>query len=445
MTDTAQTPTPHAASPTTSPADAAPAPAAAHVARSATLSEISALLAWAGWVLASLFFFYGFAARVSPSVMVDALMREFALGAAIVGNLSAIYFYVYAVLQIPIGLALDRFGPKRLLTGGAILCAAGCALFALADGTNLAYAGRFLIGAGAASSWIGTLAVIMQNFPARRFALLAGGTQAFGMLGATMGQAPLSLVVDEHGWRASLWTLALFGACLAILLWLVLRDRKVATGARVRIAETMRLALRNRQNWLASLFSMAMIAPMLAFGGLWGVPYLMQVHGMERTAAAGIVSAIFLAWGVGAPLAGAISDRLGTRKRVMVVGATIATLLLCAFPFMDDAPLALLVAIIVATGMSASVYVAGISLVRESNPDAINGTVLGLVNTCVIATGAILQPAIGWILDLNWQGAMEAGARLYPPEAFSWGLAVLPAVAALGTIAAMLSKDTRAG
>ena len=410
-----------------------------------TLSDISPVLAWAGWVLASLFFFYGFAARVSPSVMVDALMREFALGAAIVGNLSAIYFYVYAVLQIPIGLALDRFGPKRLLTGGAVLCASGCALFALADGTSLAYAGRFLIGAGAASSWIGTLAVIMQNFPKHRFALLAGGTQAFGMLGATMGQVPLSLVVDEHGWRAALWVLAIFGAVLAVGLFLVLRDVKGATGARVRISETMKLALRSRQNWLAGLFSMAMIAPMLAFGGLWGVPYLMQVHGMERTEAAGIVSVIFLAWGVGSPLAGAISDRLGTRKRVMVVGSVVATALLCAFPFMDAAPGWLLIAVIVATGLFASVYVAGISLVRESNPDSINGTVLGLVNTCVIATGAILQPTIGWILDLHWEGEMIDGARHYPPEAFAWGLAVLPAVAALGALAALLSRDTKAG
>jgi MFS family permease len=94
--------------------------------------------------------------------------------------------------------------------------------------------------------------------------------------------------------------------------------------------------------------------------------------------------------------------------------------------------------------MSASVYVAGISLVRESNPDSINGTVLGLVNTCVIATGAILQPTMGWILDLNWQGEMIDGARHYPPEAFAWGLAVLPVVAAFGALAALLSKDTRA-
>src|SRR5690606_28720178 len=211
---------------------------------------------------------------------------------------------------IPLGLALDRFGPMRLLAGGAILCASGCALFALADGTALAYGGRFLIGAGAASSWIGTLAVIMQNFPARRFALLAGGTQAFGMLGATMGQVPLSLVVDHHGWRAALWVLAIVGAVLALLLWLVLRDRPASAGARVRLGETMRLALRSRQNWRCAVFSMAMVAPMLAFGGLWGVPYLMQVHGLDRTDAAAISSTIFLAWGIGSPMAGALSDRL---------------------------------------------------------------------------------------------------------------------------------------
>jgi len=412
--------------------------------RGTTLSDISVALAYAGWALASLFFFYSFATRVSPSIMVDALMRDFGLGAAILGNLSAIYFYVYGALQIPIGIALDRFGPRRLLGGGALIAALGCAVFALADAAWLAYLGRFLIGAGVASGWLGTLAVIVQNFPARRFALLAGGTQAFGMAGATMGQVPLSLVVETQGWRAAMGSLALFGVLLALALILVLRDRIVPQARAIAIGAAVRHAIRSRQTWLCAIFSMAMIAPMLGFAGLWGVPYLMQVHALSRTEAAGLASAMFIAWGVASPLVGAISDRIGSRRRVMIAGAALATLLLASLPFMAAAPLWLLAALILGIGTFGSSYVAGLSLARESNPDAISGTVLGLVNTCVIATGAILQPAIGWILDLHWDGAMAAGARIYPPDAFAWGLAVLPVVAALGALAAFFAKDARA-
>ncbi|MCW5752751.1 MAG: MFS transporter, partial [Alphaproteobacteria bacterium] len=94
---------------------------------------------WAAWALGSLFFCYGFFHRVSPSVMVEDLMRDFAVGGAILGNLSAFYFYAYASLQIPVGLLLDRHGPRRLLTGAALLCAAGSLVFALAPGLGTAY------------------------------------------------------------------------------------------------------------------------------------------------------------------------------------------------------------------------------------------------------------------------------------------------------------------
>lgn len=390
-----------------------------------------------------MFFFYAFATRVSPSVMVDELMRDFALGAAILGNLSAIYFYAYGGMQIPIGLMLDRFGPARLLGGGALLAGVGCALFATADSVTLAYVGRLLIGGGCASSWIGALTVITQNFPRRRFAALAGGTQALGMLGATMGQLPVGLVVEAQGWRAALWSLAALGAVLGLLMLVTLRGRGASPGGSVGVRRGLRIALANPQTWLCSLFGMAMVAPVVAFAGLWAVPYLMQVHGMDRTHAAGIASLMFLAWAVGAPVFGAISDRLGKRRIIMVAGATSATLLLGMLPFMEHASIGLLVAWILGVGFLASAYVAGIALARDSNPEAIGGTVMGLVNTAVIASGAILQPLIGYVLDRHWSGVIAAGARIYSPQAYSWGLALLPIAGGIGALAALLSRDAK--
>ncbi len=403
--------------------------------------EPPSLRSLAAWFLASLFFFYAFATRVAPSVMVDALMRDFMLDAAILGNLSALYFYVYAGLQIPIGLMLDRLGPARLLGGGALLAGAGCGLFAAADSTAWAYAGRLLIGAGAATSWIGALAVIAQNFPRARFSALAGGTQAFGMVGAAMAQLPLSLVVESHGWRAAMASLALIGVVLAALLLVTVRDRRFPHARSIGARAGLRLAIRNRQTWLCAVFGMAMVGPLVAFAGLWAVPYLMQVHFMSRTGAAGLASLMFVAWGIGAPLLGGLSDRLGKRRIIMVVGAAGATLLLGALPFMQHAPIAALAALIVAIGLSSSAFVVGFGLARDSNPEQISGTVLGLVNTCVIASGAVLQPLIGAILDRHWTGLAVDGARIYSPDAFAWALAVLPVACAVGTLAALLSRE----
>ena len=396
---------------------------------------------WAAWFLASMFFFYAFATRVSPSVMVDALMRDFRLGAAIFGNLSAIYFYVYASMQIPIGVMLDRIGPSRLLSGGALVAGAGCMLFAVANSVTLAYLGRLMIGGGAASSWIGALAVIAQNFPRQRFALLAGGTQALGMLGATMGQLPLSLLVESYGWRAAMWSLAMMGVVLGLLIVTTLRDRNTSQATPIGTREGIRIAVRNPQTWLCALFGMAMVGPLVAFAGLWAVPYLMQVHGMTRTGAAGLASMMFIAWAVGAPILGGISDHLRKRKIIMVFGASSATLLLSMLPFTEHTPIAMLAALILGVGLASSAYVVGITLARESNPDEISGTVLGLVNTCVIASGAVLQPIIGYVLDQHWTGVIAEGARIYQPHAFARGLAVLPAACGMGVFAALLARD----
>ena len=166
--------------------------------------ESSRLLPLLGWLVGALFFFYAWILRVSPSVMVEELMRDFAVGGAIVGNLSALYFYGYAGMQIPVGLLLDRFGPRRLMTAAAGLVAVACLLFASSHGLASASLTRFLIGAGCAFSLVGAMAVAGQWFPRERFALLGGLAMMFGMAGGVFGQAPLRMAVDATDWRTTM-------------------------------------------------------------------------------------------------------------------------------------------------------------------------------------------------------------------------------------------------
>lgn len=402
-------------------------------------------LAWAAWSLSSLFFFYALVWRVAPSVMVDALMRDFAVGGAILGNLSAFYFYAYAGLQIPIGVMLDRLGPRRLMSGGAALAGLGGILFAMADSLALAYLGRLLIGAGAAFSWVGALTVIVQWFPARRFAALAGGTQAFGMTGAIFGQAPMGYAVAAWGWRPGMLWVGLAGVALARAIFAVVRDRPAAHHGPTGVAAALRIAVAQRQVWLSGVFGMAMVTPTTAFGGLWAVPYLMQVHGLERAEAAGLTSLIFVSWALGAPLVGGLSDRLGARRRPMVAGALTAVLCLGALPFAGAAPIWALGALMAVQGMAASSMVVGVALARERAPAQVSSTAMGLVNTFVIGSGAVFQPLMGLVLDLNWDGRMAEGARVYSPGAYAWALSVLPLACVAGLIAALLSREAGPG
>ncbi|MFA7431498.1 MAG: MFS transporter, partial [Rhodospirillaceae bacterium] len=281
----------------------------------AVSSPRSSLLPWFMWGLGALFYTYGFFQRVAPSVMVGELMRDFAVGAAITGTLSSLYFYTYAGLQIPIGLMLDKYGPRRVLVLACLFSAAGSAFFASAQGLLPAYVGRAMIGAGAAVTWVGALKLATLWFPPRRFALLTGLTMAFGMAGAVGGQAPLSAAVDAFGWRGTLYFAAGLALVLGAFIWIVVRDHgsqpnvhaarsKDDTTPKPRLLDGLKIVLRTPQTWWTSLFGAMMSAPMLAFAALWGVPYMMDVHDLSKESAALGTSLMLVGWGIGSPLVG---------------------------------------------------------------------------------------------------------------------------------------------
>ena len=394
------------------------------------------------WVLGALFFCYGYVQRVSPSVMVAELMRDFAAGAALLGHLSAFYLYAYAPIQVPVGVMMDRIGPRRLMAGATALAAAGSLIFAMSEVLAGAYLGRFLIGAGAAFSWVGVLTVISQWFPPARFALFSGITQAIGMTGAIFGQAPLSFAVAAIGWRGALAAIAAAGFGLAALIWLVVRDRPHAATASVSIAGGLAAVLRNRETWLNAVFGLAMAGPMLGFAALWAVPYLMTVYGLDRATAASMASLLFVGWAIGAPVIGFASDRIGRRRMPMIIGAAVATVTLVAILYVPGLTLPFLGALLVVHGAAGSTMVLAFASVREHNKPGTGGSAMGFVNMAVVGSGALFQPLIGLLLDLNWDGALAAGARVYSPGTYGLALSVLPVGCAIGLAASLSMKES---
>lgn len=402
---------------------------------------------WAAWALGSLFFCYGFFLRVAPSVMVEDLMRDFAVGAAILGNLSAFYFYAYATLQIPVGLLLDRFGPRRLMSAAALVCALGCVVFALAPSLPIAYAGRLLVGIGAGFSWVGALTLVTLYFPPRRFALLVGIAQLCGMLGAVFGQAPLAQAVAAFGWRGTQLFAAVLGVAMALLLFAVVRDRPrrgMDGGVPVSLMAGLRLVARNGQTWACALVGGAMTAMPLAFGGLWGVPYLVRTFSIDRPAAAFSVSLCFLGFGLGASTLGLLSDALRRRKPVIVAGTGLVLATLLAMFYLPGLSLTGFVILMMVCGFGSGSMVVAFAAARELNPPHAAGATYGLVNMFVVGSGAVFQPLIGGILDALWTSETLDGARIYPAEAYRIALGVLPAMAAIGLVSALAMRETGA-
>ena len=402
-------------------------------------------LPWAIWGLPACFFLYGFFQRVAPSVMHDRLMAEFDLTGAAVGNLSALYFYTYASLQIPVGLMADRFGPRRLLLFGALICAGATLLFAWSGDSGTAHMARAFVGFGAGFGFVCALTLAARWLPAERFAQVTGLQMMAGMIGGFLAQAPLAALVEEIGWRQALAGSGLFGLLLAAALWLIVRDfppgrhpskgpskgsSQGAPGLSLSLWLSLSLSLgrvlSRRQNVVTAILCSAMSAPMLSFAGFWGVAWLMQTKGYDRPEAGAATSLLLLGWALGSPLAGWISDRLGRPKAVIRGGCLAALITLTALIHLPALPGPLLLTLFPLAGASCGCMSVAFALVRAQTPPGELGATFGFVNAATTAAGAIFQPLIGWLLDLGWTGAGTGGVRLYSAEAFQNALSVLP-------------------
>ena len=400
------------------------------------------LLPLLGWLTGAVFFFYAWVLRVAPSVMIEELMTDFAVGGAVVGHLSAAYFYGYAGMQVPVGLLLDRFGPRRLMTLAALVCAAGCVLFASGTGLATVTAGRFLIGASSAFSLVGAMAIAGQWFAPDRFAIFSGFAMAMGMIGGVFGQAPLRLAVEASSWRTASLLLAAGGALIGIAAALTVRDRWRGHGGIAAVLAGLGEVGRHRQTWLIAIVGLGTSAPLLGFAGLWGVPFLEAAYGLKRTSAATLTSAIFVGWAVGAPLVGWLADRIGRRRPPVFFGLALETLAVALIIYVPGWSIPALTTLCFLVGLFGSSQIVCFALVKESHRTGLSGTGIGFVNGMVTGAGALLQPLIGLLLDLAWRGPGAGGARIYVPAHYQTALSVIVAAGLLGLVALLGVRET---
>ena len=401
--------------------------------------------AWLVWALAAISFGYAFFHRVAPSVMVSDLMVEFTIGGAMLGTLSALYFYPYVLLQIPLGTLLETIGTRLLLSCALSLAAAGSVLFGLAQQIELAYLGRILIGIGSSVGFLGSLALAKRWFPERRFAFLAGLSMFTGMTSGMVAQAPLAFFVDAFGWRSSLMLLGGLGFALAGLVFALVRnappDQPQVTSSgfdRAAFFSSLRQAAASREVWKIALVALTLSGPMLTLGGLWGTPYLIAAYDLSRPDAAFLMSLLLLGWAFGAPSAGWLSDRLGRRRPILIAGCVAVSVLLCLLIFVPGLPLSVTVAVVVLIGFSGGTMTSCFALVRQVMPDHLTGTAVGIVNSLTVASGAVLQPVVGLLLDL----LAEAGPASYTADSYRLAFLAILVTALAGLLVAFRLRET---
>jgi sugar phosphate permease len=397
-----------------------------------------------GVVLAS--FVLSFFHRTAPAAIAGELTRAFAINGALLGTIAATYFYVYTLLQIPVGVLADTMGPRRIMSVGSVVAGLGSLLFALAPTWEVAAAGRTLVGIGVSVAFIAILKINAVWFPANRFATLNGVTMFAGNMGAVVAGAPLAWIVTWASWRTVFVGLAVLSLALGALSWMLVRDRPedrgfaavnpaVHDGARTRIHWTQALAqvLRNPATWPCFFLNLGAGGSFLAWVGLWSVPYLQDVHGMSRVAAAQHASLFLFGVAVGSLVIGVVSDRLRNRRGVMIGFSLLYAL--SWLPWVLDVRFSPWAshAWFLLMGLVAPSFVLGWTVAKEVNRPEHSGIATSVVNVSIFLGTGILQPLVGWLLDRG----RAAGSLA---EAWHTATLLLAAVAASSFVAALFVR-----
>ena len=366
----------------------------------------------------------------SQAITKQQLMQTFHLNAAGFGTLSAFFTLSYVAMQIPVGTLVDKYGAHKLLVLnalhvplGVLFCKRYCFVVCANRPIIVGYRCRICI--------CGHYALSYAMVSPHKIGLIAGMTQAAGMLGATVGEGPFALIVESMGWRQTMWLIGGIILALAILILLVVRDKPTHTSDSLtddrnspRLTECLITVLRNPQSWYNGLFVGLLYAPTAAFAELWGFLFQRPYH-ISNTIAASGISAIFLGWTIGGPLAGWFSDQQKKRKPIMRASAR------CQFVHyvshnLHTPPPYMSYTLFFLYGLANTGVATSYALSSEINPVRVSGTSIAFANMSSVIIGSALQPVIGKILDTMWQGTVSHGAPTYSVEAYQHALFVLP-------------------
>ncbi|WP_460273536.1 MFS transporter [Celeribacter sp. ULVN23_4] len=354
-------------------------------------------------ILGTVFFLFEFVARISPSTATEAITADLGLTKAQLGVFSSLFFWVYAPMQIVVGLLLDRWGARRFVVPAIALCAGGIALVGTAPNAFIAGAGRLMTGFGASFAFVGALYVVNHWFAPKRFALLSGIVNAVGMLGTAIGVVWLTALTETAGWRSSFIGIGLFGGALFVLALLFYRDAPSSgdTETHANPLGPLRQIVKSPQVWLLSIVGALVYMPINVYGGLWGNEELTADHALTSVSAETAVSMVFWGMAAGSVLWGAVSDALGHRKWIVFGGAVAATLAWAAVIFTSIQTVWLLSLALFLGGLFCGAQMLTFAMAKEGQDQSTVGTVTAFVNMIGIGAALVFQPLVGWLLDLS--------------------------------------------
>lgn len=411
-------------------------------------------LRWTAFIVVGLAYVLSFFHRFAPAAISGDLQQTFHASGAELGGLAATYFYVYMIMQIPTGILADTLGPRRVVAIGGLIAGIGSVMFGMADSLAAASVGRVLVGLGVSVTFISLLKLNASWFHDRHFATMTGATILVGNVGSLLAAAPLAWALGFVSWRTVFVAVGTLSLILAALDWWLVRNKpsdaglpsmRELDGKEAHPLHTghwydgLLIVLGNRATWPGLWVNMGIAGSLFAFAGLWAVPFLRDVYGMDRAAATDHTTLLLAGFATGAFFIGTLSDRMGKRKPLMIAGALIYSL--CWLPLLFGMNLAsgLSYALFLLMGLCAPSFTLSWSCAKEVNPHALSGMATSVVNIGAFLGTAIMQPLVGWAID---RAHLDAGIAPLALSDYQYGVAILMGFSLLGLVATFFIRET---
>ncbi len=397
----------------------------------------------------ALFYMYQFMVRVSPNIMNGELLANFCIDSAGLGILLGAYNWAYAGMQLPLGITIDRFGPRIFLCAAALLCASSCFLFGHTTHPIVGGAARFMMGMGSACGLISTIKLGTLWLPPKHVAKVTGMALLMGTAGASLGGAPLEMVLHRVGFTRTMEVLGCIGLGVAVLTFFLVNNHPttnqpkeaVRAGSHEHPLTDLALLIKTPQTWILATYGMLMYLPITAIGVVWGVSFVKSIAGVSEAVAASVVSTLFFGAALGSPFFAYYSDFTKSRRLPMVLGALVTTVLWLVI-ITCQLPLYLLYALFFLAGFAYTSKSLSFAAICELMPLKMSALAVAFLNAIVMCTGVIFLPIIGALIDMHWNGKTIDNVPLYTPEDYRFALLIIPILLAASCVITIFMKET---
>jgi len=399
---------------------------------------------WIMWALASLFYAYQYVLRVLPNIMMEDILTTFQIDAAIFGQYVGIYYIGYVLSHIPIGLLLDRVGPRIILPLCVLLTTAGLLPLIYADSWIMPTVGRILIGIGSSGAILGVFKVIRMSFVEGKFTRMLGLSVTIGLVGAIYGGGPVLCLLKIFGWRTVLQMICTAGLLLAFLMYVFVAPYSKKQTAQVKITQQIKEVFSNKMVWLVCILAGCMLGPMEGFADAWGSQFLVVVQKVSPEVAASLSSLIFLGMCFGGLFLSYVADRYKCYYGVIITSSLVMAAGFFGLFFMS----------LTVGALSALFWIVGIFCAYQipaiykasSYVSAQNvGLTTAAANMIIMAFGYIFHSAIGGFMDACWTGGLHDGVRVYEAKTYIQGLLIVPFGLLVGGIGFLFLRRRKVG